>query len=227
VTKTLLVGGSGGIGSAIERKLKKYAPSTLIHKPSPGQMDVTNQVQVEEWISEMGPYEHLVYAAGDNHLEWAHHMSVLDMQRLFDVNVCGLIRIIGEQEGWSNHFFKRVVVIGSDAAEKPMRTSAAYNASKAALHAATLCYAREVAGRTAVNIVAPGKIADTSMTKYVENKTFELRQWTPDELRDYETAQIPVGRYGTSAEVAEVVAWLLYSAPEYLTGQVIKVNGGR
>jgi len=75
--------------------------------------------------------------------------------------------------------------------------------------------ARELASRNiTVNAVAPGFI-QTEMTEAL-----------PEATRQLMLAQIPLGRFGTSTEVAQAVAFLASDAAAYITGQVIQVNGG-
>jgi 3-oxoacyl-[acyl-carrier protein] reductase len=90
-----------------------------------------------------------------------------------------------------------------------------YAASKAGLLGLTKSLAREVASRgITVNAVAPGFI-DTAMT-----------QALPEKAREALLAQIPAGRLGQAADVAEAVRYLASEEAGYVTGQVLHVNGG-
>ncbi len=91
---------------------------------------------------------------------------------------------------------------------------AAYSATKGAIHSLTKSLAKELApSNIAVNVLSCGMI-DTKM-----NHCF-----TADEIRDI-CDEIPAGRMGTPAEVAEA-AILLLQAPVYLTGQIVTIDGG-
>ncbi len=93
----------------------------------------------------------------------------------------------------------------------------AYAASKAALTAYTKSMARELAPHgVRVNAVSPGVI-DTPF-----HEVFS----TPEMMRNF-VAAIPMGRVGTAAECATVVAFLLSRAAAYVTGETIEVNGGQ
>lgn len=90
----------------------------------------------------------------------------------------------------------------------------AYSASKGSIDALTRSLAKELApSRIAVNAVAPGFI-DTEMNDHLSAEEKETL-----------FAEIPAGRAGTPAEVASLVS-LLYKAPVYLTGQIIRLDGG-
>ncbi len=79
----------------------------------------------------------------------------------------------------------------------------------------TKTVAREVAGRSiTVNAVAPGFI-DTEMTTSL-----------PDKVKESFLGQIPMGRMGKPEDVAEAVYWLCSDKANYITGQIIHVNGG-
>jgi len=224
--RVLVVGGSSGIGFACLNALASN-PGTVVMAPRKEELDVASDESVRNYSVHYGQhfFEGLVYSAGINYLEWHKKLDLDQMARVYNVNVIGLLRLL------QSFMFNKVVVVGSDAADMPMRTSVAYNASKAALNAAVKCIARESAysGRAypQINVVAPGKIEDTGMTDHVEKMVEDTRGWSPDRLREYELSRITMGRYGEPSEVAEVIRWLMFDAPAYLHGEVIKVNGGR
>ena len=90
-----------------------------------------------------------------------------------------------------------------------------YAASKAGIIGFTKTVAREVATRgVTVNAVAPGFI-ETDMTAKL-----------PEKLREEFLKKIPLGRFGTCAEVAEMIVFLAGAGAGYITGQVFNVNGG-
>ena len=92
---------------------------------------------------------------------------------------------------------------------------AAYSASKAGLIGLTKTLARELASRNIrVNAVAPGFI-DTEMTTDL-----------PASAKEEMLKTIPLGRMGTSKEIADAVLWLASPQSSYVTGQVIGINGG-
>ena len=90
-----------------------------------------------------------------------------------------------------------------------------YSSSKAALNGFTKSLAKEVGSRNiTVNCVAPGFI-ETDMTSY-------LNQNGKNEIID----KIPLGRLGTSDDVAKLVLFLASPEASYITGQTISIDGG-
>jgi len=122
--------------------------------------------------------------------------------------VPGMVR-----QGWG-----RIVNIGSIVAQRGSGSGDVYYVvSKAGVHGLTLAVFRRLAPKgITVNTVSPGVI-DTPMTR---------RVLSPEEIQ-VRAGSIPVGRIGSSEEVAEVVAFLASSRASFVTGQLISVNGGQ
>ena len=109
----------------------------------------------------------------------------------------------------------RIVSISSVVGQTGNAGQANYAASKAGLIGFSKALARELASRNiTVNVVAPGLI-ETDMTKAITDKA--QAEWA---------AQIPLGRLGTTADVAAAVCFLASDEASYITGQVLAVNGG-
>ncbi len=118
-------------------------------------------------------------------------------------------------EGMLERKYGRIVNIASVIGRMGNRGQANYAASKAGLIALSQTLAKEFAGKDiTVNAVAPGFI-ETEMLKSV-----------PKKIMDKILAQIPLGRLGKPSEVAGAVAYLVSEDREYMTGQVIDINGG-
>ncbi len=109
----------------------------------------------------------------------------------------------------------RIISISSVVGQAGNAGQVNYAASKAGLIGFSKALARELASRNiTVNVVAPGLI-ETDMTKSITEKA--QGDWA---------AQIPLGRLGTTADVAAAVCFLASDEASYITGQVLAVNGG-
>jgi len=109
----------------------------------------------------------------------------------------------------------RIVNLSSVVGQMGNVGQSVYAASKAGVIGFTKAMARELASRAiTVNAVAPGFI-DTDMTAHL-----------PEKLREEFLRSIPLGRFGTCQEVADMVVFLAGPGGSYVTGQVFNINGG-
>ncbi|HRG96355.1 MAG TPA: 3-oxoacyl-ACP reductase family protein [Polyangiaceae bacterium] len=139
-----------------------------------------------------------------------------DVTRLFDVNVKGSLacakaatRIMMRAKTG------RIIFVSSVIAEMGNVGQTAYAATKAALLGVTKSIAREFASRQiTVNAITPGFI-ETDMTHAM-----------PDAMKEQVLKAIPLGRIGAAADVAAACAYLASDEAAYVTGQVLRVNGG-
>ena len=182
--------------------------------------DVSNAEQVKATVdavlSDFGQVWALVNNAGVTRDGLLARMKDEDFSRVLDVNLVGafnmtrsLTRAFMRQRGG------RVVNMSSVVGLMGNAGQANYAASKAGLIGLTKSVARELAGRgVTVNAVAPGFVR-TDMTAGL-----------PDEVVARYEGQIPLGRLADPAEVAAVVRFLVSDAAAYVTGEVVRVDGG-
>jgi len=139
-----------------------------------------------------------------------------DLDRLFATNVRGAIACARAcSRGMMRARWGRIVFMSSVVGEMGNVGQTAYAASKAALIGAAKSIAREYASRSlTVNVVAPGFV-ETDMTSTM----------TP-EMREQLVKLVPLGRIGGAADVAAACVYLASEEAGYVTGQVLRVNGG-
>jgi 3-oxoacyl-[acyl-carrier protein] reductase len=182
--------------------------------------DVTNGQAVEDAFKELhkrlGRLDILINNAGIARDQLLLRVSDEDIQKTFAVNVTGAIHCAKEAiRPMMRARSGRIINMASVVAEMGNPGQTVYSASKAALIGLTKTLAREYASRgITVNAVAPGYI-DTDMTKNL-----------PEEAKKFMLGQVPLGRIGQPEDIAAAVSFLCSDEASYITGQVLRVNGG-
>ncbi len=171
---------------------------------------------VEDVIARYGHVDILVNNAGITRDNLILRMSEEEYDRVLDVNLKGAFNTIRHL---SRFFLKqrsgKIINVSSVSGIMGNPGQANYAASKAGLIGLTKSVARELAGKgICANAVAPG---------YVET---EMTQALTDKAKDALKQMIPMNRMGKAENVADLVAFLAGSGSDYITGQVICVDGG-
>jgi acetoacetyl-CoA reductase len=235
----LVTGGTGGIGTAICRRL-----ATLGHRVAttyrdeakarawqqqlkaegvdiaivPGDVGdpATAEAMVRAVEGELGPIDILVNNAGITRDSTFHKMSAQQWREVMSTNLDSCFNVTRPViDGMRARKWGRIVQISSINGQKGQYGQANYAAAKAGMHGFTISLAQENAkfGIT-VNTVSPGYIG-TDMVMAV-----------PEEVRAKIVAQIPIGRLGKPDEIAYAVAFFVPDEAAWITGANLSANGG-
>jgi 3-oxoacyl-[acyl-carrier protein] reductase len=183
-------------------------------------MNVTDEDNVKQTfkavVEKFGRLEILVNNAGITRDQLLMRMKRADWDLVLSINLTGIFLCTqAAMPPMLKQRWGRIVNISSVNGQQGQAGQANYSASKAGVIGLTLATAREVASRNVtVNAVAPGFI-ETAMTQVLA-----------PELRESMLKSIPLGRAGTPQDIANAVFFLASEESGYITGHVIKVNGG-
>ncbi|MDP2681859.1 MAG: 3-oxoacyl-[acyl-carrier-protein] reductase [Deltaproteobacteria bacterium] len=171
---------------------------------------------MDETVARLGAIHILVNNAGITRDALILRMKEEEWDAVIDVNLKGTFNCTKAAVRYmSKQRYGRIVNIASIVGEMGNAGQANYSASKAGVIALAKTIAREFAIRNITcNAVAPGFI-ETAMT-----------QALPEKVREGLAKQIPMGRLGAPEDVAEGVLFLVSDAANYITGQVLNINGG-
>lgn len=224
----LVTGGNRGIGLAIATALESDGCDVVITYRSGGapvgfksvMMDVTSEESVEAAFTSIeeqwGIPEIIVANAGITKDTLVLRMSEEDFTSVIDTNLTGAFRVAKRaSKGLLKLKRGRLIFIGSVVGGVGAAGQVNYSASKAGLVGMARSFARELGSRSiTANVIAPGFV-ETDMTADLDEKR-----------RGDIAGQVPLGRFCSAEEIADVVSFIASPKASYITGAIIPVDGG-
>jgi len=248
--RALVVGASRGLGAAITRRLASEGATVLAtaRKPEaiasriadlpvevrrrvhPLRLDLSDMSILDAAVDEAlagGPIDVLVNNCGGPLPGAARDVdddAWLDAFRSMALATFHLTRRL--LPGMVERRWGRVITVGSSGIVQPIANLALSNAVRASIAGWSKTLAGEVAASgVTVNMVLPGRI-DTERVAALDAARAKRESIEVDEVRRRSVAEIPVGRYGEAEEFASVVAFLAGAPSSYVTGSMVRVDGG-
>lgn len=229
--KAFVTGGSGGIGSAICRVLAKngyyvyvgYSSSTEKAENLASEIcgeavkiDVSDVENISAVCKKIGEIELLVNNAGVSEIDLFTSLSAARRKNIIQINLIGAMELTRKFLPDMIHRKSGCIInIGSMWGEVGASCEVDYSASKAGLIGFTKALAKEVApSGIRVNCISPGFIMTEMNSRFSEEDLALIRE------------EIPLGIFGEPRHVADAVEFLASKKAEYITGQIIGVNGG-
>jgi len=224
----LVTGGNRGIGLAIATALEADGCDVVITYRSGSapvgfksvMMDVTSEESVEAAFTSIeeqwGIPEIIVANAGITKDTLVLRMSEEDFTSVIDTNLTGAFRVAKRaSKGLLKLKRGRLIFIGSVVGGVGAAGQVNYSSSKAGLVGMARSFARELGSRSiTANVIAPGFV-ETDMTADLDEKR-----------RGDIAGQVPLGRFCSAEEIADVVSFIASPKASYITGAIIPVDGG-
>ena len=221
----LVIGGTSGIGLETTKLLSKNNRVIVISREKKNIDGLPNvefySADITKTIDDLpnieGEINGIVYCPGTINLKPMKSLKIEDFQNDFEVNVLGAVKVI-------NKYFANlksaenasIVLFSTVAVQTGMQYHASIASAKGAVEGLTRSLAAEFAPSIRVNCIAPS-ITNTPLAEKLLNNDTKLKA---SEDRH------PLKRIGNAKEIAELVSFLLSENSGFITGQIIKADGG-
>lgn len=215
----VIVGGNSGIGKATADLLKDAGANLFLYSKSGNdtiELDVTTDFSEFPDLPEV--IDGVVYCPGTINLKPFHRISIADFQKEMEVNFFGAVRVLQAcLKGLKKSTNASVVLYSTVAVQTGMGFHAGIASAKGAVEGLTRSLAAEWApNKIRVNAIAPS-LTETPLASALLS--------TP-EKKEASDKRHPLGRIGTSQDLAEATVFLLSEKSSWMTGQILHIDGG-
>lgn len=227
----LIFGGINGIGGALARLLAEDGFRVFVTTRNPANAapehanisvlgaDVLNEESVRAAVQQASTdgLSGLAYCVGSIDLKPFSRTKSDDLHKAFALNVTGAFIAIQEAAAALTQSKGSVVLFSSIAAQRGFANHSAIGTAKAAIEGLTRSLAAELAPSVRINAIAPS-LTDTPLAKSMTQNP---------KIAETIAAMHPLPRLGNATEMAALAHFLLSGQSEWITGQVLHVDGGR
>lgn len=215
----VIVGGNSGIGKATAQLLKDTGANLFLYSKSGNdttELDITTDFSEIPGLPEV--IDGVVYCPGTINLKPFHRISIADFQKEMDVNFFGAVRVLQAcLKGLKKSSSPSVVLYSTVAVQTGMGFHAGIASAKGAIEGLTRSLAAEWApNKIRVNAIAPS-LTETPLASALLS--------TP-EKKEASDKRHPLGRVGSSDDIAEATMFLLSLKSSWVTGQILHIDGG-
>lgn len=231
----LIIGASGGIGSAAVRKLAEEGYSLVLHYnkgieeikrlqqklPEKDviliEADLAKEDGAKTLLKQLSvPIDLIVYTSGTSYVGLVTEMKDNEVQEMIQLHVTSPFQLVKELlPAMIQRKHGNIVIISSIWGAAGASCEVLYSMVKGAQNTFVKALAKEVAlSGIRVNAVAPGAVSSKMMDEFTEEDKALICE------------DIPMGRLGTCEEIADAIAFLASGQSTYITGQILSVNGG-
>jgi NAD(P)-dependent dehydrogenase (short-subunit alcohol dehydrogenase family) len=215
----VIVGGNSGIGKATASLLGEAGANLFLYsKSGEGTTSLDISVDFSEISGLPEVIDGVVYTPGTINLKPFHRISISDFQKEMDVNFFGAVRVLQAcLKGLKKSSSPSVVLYSTVAVQTGMGFHAGIASAKGAIEGLTRSLAAEWApSKIRVNAIAPS-LTDTPLASALLS--------TP-EKKEASDKRHPLGRVGSSLDIAEATFFLLSPKSSWMTGQILHIDGG-
>lgn len=248
----VVTGASQGLGKATALSLAREGCNLVINSRNPEKIEATAaeiraatgaqvvavaaDVAIAEGCEQVvraaydrfGRADILIVNAGGPPAGFFSKFTDADWQKAFDLTLMSAVRLVrGVLPQMQAQKWGRIVLIASGSIKVPIPSLLFSNVFRAGAAQLMKTLSREVAkDGVTINTVCPGRI-DTERVRFLDEFNAKNAGKTAEEIKAAELTGIPAGRYGTTEEYANAVAFICSEAASYITGVTLQVDGGQ